>query len=287
MALPIATYESLVLLSEVILSAYPILIKRVNASLFAQTGVRMGTFAGLAAVAAALTGAPLVAGASWTSVFGSGLLNLLHVGASYSAFDALSAGNAMALFYTYPIWNVLGAAITFGEHVPPTSLPWILVALFGAFLLAQPTLGGWSLFGVVAALLAALTETGIYLWFRSTATKEESQPWTNMLHMYGGSSLLWALLAAVGVFAIGRVSGGALKTMLTFNAIVGFLGYALRFYMIPKVSTVAFSMLSFFGVVAAYMFGWFFMGEVPSATQGVGAAAIILANAFLLQKNIA
>lgn len=287
MVLPVAAYESLVLLSEVILSAYPILIKRVDASVFAQTGVRMGTYAGLAALVAALTGAPLAAGATWGSVLGSGLLNLLHVGASYSAFEALPAGNAMALFYTYPIWNLLGAALTFGEHVPLTSIPWLLLALVGTFLLAQPGLEGWSLFGVAAALLAALTETGIYLWFRSTTTEEESQPWTNMARMYGGSGILWVVLAALGVFAVGRVSGGSLGTMITFNAIVGFLGYALRFYLIPKVSTVAFSMLSFFGVVAAYMFGWFFMGEVPSATQGVGAAAIILANAFLLKKDIA
>lgn len=287
MVLPTAVYELFVLLSEVVLSAYPILIKSVDASVFAQTGVRMGTFAGLAAAVAALTGSPVAAGATWGSVLGSGLLNLLHVGASYSAFEVLPAGNAMALFYTYPIWNLLGAAVTFGEHVPPTSLPWVLVALFGAILLAQPSMGGWSLFGVVAALLAALTETGIYLWFRSTTTAEESQPWTNMARMYGGSGLLWVLLAILGVFAVGKVSGGGLGTMITFNALVGFLGYALRFYMIPKVSTVAFSMLSFFGVVAAYMFGWFFMGEVPTATQGAGAAAIILANAFLLRKDIA
>lgn len=287
--MPVATtvYESLVLLSEVILSAYPILIKRVDASVFAQTGVRMGTFAGLAALVGALTGAPLAAGATTGSVLGSGLLNLLHVGASYSAFEALPAGNAMALFYTYPIWNLLGAAAAFGETVPPTSLPWILLALAGSVLLAQPGLGGWSAFGVIAALLAALTETGIYLWFRATTTAEESQPWTNMFRMYGGSGLLWALLALLGIFTVGKVGGGAVTTMVIFNALVGFLGYALRFYMIPKVSTVAFSMLSFFGVVAAYMFGWFFMGEVPTGVQGLGAAAIIVANAFLLRKDIA
>jgi drug/metabolite transporter (DMT)-like permease len=278
-------YESLVLASEVVLSAYPILIKKVDASVFAQTGVRMATFAGLAAIAASVTGAPLLAGITWGSVFGSGLLNLLHVGASYSAFEALPAGNAMALFYTYPIWNVLGAAAALGESIPLSSLPWMGLAALGAVLLSKPTATGWSAFGIAAAVLAALTETGIYLWFRKTTTAEESQPWTNMFRMYGGSALLWVLVAVLGIFAIGRQGAGSLQTMLLFNALVGFVGYGLRFYMIPKVSTVVFSMISFFGVIAAYLFGWVFMGEVPSATQGLGAAAIIAANAFLLRKE--
>lgn len=278
-------YESLVLLSEVVLSAYPILIKKVDASVFAQTGVRMATFAGLAAIAASVTGAPLLTALTWGSVFGSGLLNILHVGASYSAFEVLPAGNAMALFYTYPIWNLLGAAAALGESIPLSSLPWMGLAALGAVLLSKPTATGWSAFGVVAALVAALTETGIYLWFRKTTTTEESQPWTNMFRMYGGSALLWLLAAALGLMAIGRRATGSLQTMILFNALVGFVGYALRFYMIPKVSTVVFSVLSFFGVIAAYLFGWFYMGEVPSAVQGLGAAAIIAANAFLLSKE--
>jgi drug/metabolite transporter (DMT)-like permease len=55
--------------------------------------------------------------------------------------------------------------------------------------------------------------------------------------------------------------------------------------MIPKVSTVVFSALSFFGVVAAYGMGWIFSNEVPSVIQALGAVAIIIANAALLSKS--
>jgi drug/metabolite transporter (DMT)-like permease len=277
-------HEAAVLASEVVLSAYPLLIKKVDASVFLQTGVRMATFAGLAALGAAATGAPLLTGTTWGTVFGAGLLNILHVGASYTAFDALPAGNAMALFYTYPIWNVLGAAVTLGEAIDTANLPWMGLAAVGAFLLAQPSTAGWSALGVSAALLAAITETGIYLWFRANSTEESQEgPWTNMFRMYGGSLLLWGLLAIVGTFVIGKATTGAFASMFLFNAIVGFLGYALRFYMIPKVRTVTFSVLSFFGIVAAYLLGWLFVGEVPTAVQSLGAAAVIAANAVLLR----
>ncbi len=283
-------YEWLVLLSEVVLSAYPILIKKVDASVFLQTGIRMWTFVVCAAIAAILTGAPL-AGFGFTETTVTGLLNLLHVGSSYTAFEALPAGNAMSLFYTYPIWNLLGAAFAFKETIPQASIPWIAIAAVGAILLSQPTKQNWTLLGVIAALVAALTETGIYLWFRKTDEKgrPDEQPWTKMLSMYGGSGILWMILAAVVAFMgsskLFNATSGGIQTMLLFNTLIGFVGYGLRFYMIPKVSTIAFSAMSFFGIVAAYALGWFFVGEVPNMMQTIGAALIILANSVLLTKE--
>lgn len=282
-------YEWLVLLSEVVLSAYPILIKKVDASVFLQTGIRMWTFVVCAAIAALITGAPL-AGFGFTETTVTGLLNLLHVGSSYTAFEALPAGNAMSLFYTYPIWNLIGAAFAFKETIPQTSIPWIAIAAIGAILLSQPTKQNWTLLGVIAALVAALTETGIYLWFRKSDDKGEpdTQPWTKMLSMYGGSGILWIGLALVLMYKWRTwlpTSAGGLKTMLLFNTLIGFVGYGLRFYMIPKVSTIAFSAMSFFGIVAAYLLGWIFVGEVPNIMQAIGAGLIILANSVLLTKE--
>jgi drug/metabolite transporter (DMT)-like permease len=277
-------YESLTFLSEIVLSAYPILIKKVPATLTAQTTIRMVTFTILAGIAAALTGSPLMQGATLANVLGPGLLNLVHVGSSYTAFEALPAGNAMALFYTYPVWNILGAAATFGEHIEPRILPWIATAIVGSVLIAQPTLGNWNIYGVIAALLAAVTETGIYLWFRKEPESQE-QPWTTMTRMYGGSTILLLPLLLLGILAWGKMGTGALSNMLLFNTFIGFIGYAMRFYTIPHVSTVAFSSIAFFGIIAAYMLGWLFVGEVPSVQQGIGATLIVLANLFLLKKD--
>jgi len=301
-------YDSLVILSEIILSAYPIMIKRVNASVFFQTGLRMAVFTVLAAGAAAASGSPLLAASLWsTESVATGLLNLVHVGTSYTAFEQLPAGNAMALFYLYPVFNLLGAAAVLGETIPVANLPWMAVAFAGALLLAQPTPKNWTLVGVVCALLAAATETGIYLWFKAKPAvkpaeetpeahmegfdEPDTQPWTKMIQMYGSSGVLWALLAATLGFAgylakdTFRISLGGLSVIALFNAFVGFTGYALRFYLIPRVSTLVFSVLSFFGVVSAYGLGWLFQGEVPNLTQIAGAVAIIVANGILITKE--
>ncbi len=280
--------SALVLLSEVVLSLYPSLIKLTDASVFLQTGLRMAVFAVGALAAGAATGHLPTGLLSSTSLY-TGLLNLLHVGSSYTAFDLLAGGNAMSLFYTYPFMNLLGASLVLGEKFPLRSLPWLLVAFIGAIMVAQPSPTHWSVIGVVAALVAAATETGIYLWFKSRGDEKESDaPWPKMAQMYGSSGILWAVIALI-VGWIGsstfKLGAGALPHIIGFNTLVGFLGYALRFYLIPKVSTVTFSAISFFGVISAYMFGWFLSGEIPTVVQGLGAAAIVVANAVILRSG--
>ena len=288
------------IVSEVTLSLYPTLIKIVPASVVLQTVVRMLVFTVLAFISAVITRVPLSFAQFLTAETPlTGLLNLVHVGSSYVAFDALAGGNAMSLFYVYPFLNLIGASVLLGETMPVQSIPWLLVAFFGAILVAQPSAANWSMVGVICALLAAATETGIYLWFKKSKESQESQetqetqPWTKMFQMYGASSILLLVgcLVLIGLNWIAPnlffTSGSGFAKMIAFNSIVGFVGYALRFYLIPNVSTVVFSTLSFFGVISAYLFGWVFSNETPTLLQGLGATAIILANTVLLRKEIA
>ena len=284
--------EVLLLTSEIVLSAYPLLIKLVDTSVLFQVGLRMYVYAGLGAAMSIITGAPLFPTQLFSMETGAtGLLNLLHVIGSYVGFDQLAAGNAMALFYTYPVWNILGAAAVFGEKIQLRALPWIGLALAGTLALAQPSRTNWTVIGVVAALIAAITETGIYLWFKSHKDGESDQPYTKMTQMYGSSGVFWTVgvLIALALGFVGKsafkISGGGLSSILLFNSLVGFVGYALRFYLIPKVSTITFSALSFFGVISSYLLSWLFTNEVPTWTQAAGAVAIVLANVMLVRKE--
>ena len=282
--------SGLVVASEVLLSAYPLLIKRIDMSVVFQTGLRLFVFTVLAALIGTVPSLDVLASTETVLMGGT---YLLHIFSSYTAFSLLSAGNAMALFYTYPLWNILGTALLLGEQLDFTTLPWIGVALAGAIALAQPTAKNWSLGGVIMALTAALTETAVYLWFKTHSEKEtqDPTPWTKMVQMFGGGGLLWALAAATATVAglttahMFRSSLSGLAAILGFNALIGFGGYALRLYMIPKVSTVLFSSLSFFGIVSAYLYGWIGANEWPNGVQMAGAAAIILANLVLVAKS--
>ena len=98
--------EFLIIFSEIILASYPILIKWVPTNLFTQIVSRMSVYGCLAFLL--LLGKPKDLGAvSLSGLAGGGLLNLAHVAASYKAFSELPAGNAMAIFYAFPAWNLL------------------------------------------------------------------------------------------------------------------------------------------------------------------------------------
>jgi drug/metabolite transporter (DMT)-like permease len=114
-----------------------------------------------------------------------------------------------------------------------------------------------------------------------------------MIQMYGGSGVLWvmgiAAMSLLGFLAKNTlaINGDGFGKILAFNSLIGFIGYAMRFYIIPKVSTVVFSALSFFGIISAYVFDWIFTNQKPNMLQIAGAVAIIVANAVLVTRETA
>lgn len=284
--------ESLVLFSEVILASYPILIKAVPTNLWTQIVSRMAIYGGMA-FTILLTDLKQLKAVAPVSMAGGGLLNLAHIATSYKAFKDLPAGNAMSIFYAYPIWNLLGAWILLGEEIPLASLPWVGLALIGMFMVAQPEVGSLLTmdkpFATLCAVLSGMTESAIYFFFKFMG-KEEST-FKGMFELYGGS-FMWMLPVILGssfgdMAALPKIdfSWKVWAPMILFNIFIGFTGYAMRFAAIPMVSTLIFSTLNFVGIVAAYLFGYLFQGEKPSWTAMAGAVAIIVANGVLLSKN--
>lgn len=266
--------------SEIVLSLYPILIKVVDTGLDSQILARTATFATLAFALLTRSQFLTILENPLLLVF-LGILNLAHIGTSYLAFQDLPAGPAMALFYTYPLWNLLAAYLIQGERIQLSTLPWFALAILGSLLVVKdikeafepdPKKESNVNRGIFAALAAALTEVAIYL---VTRTYEQTTPFPLMTQLYGGGLILFIL----GMIGTGRpiVSDWKLSTwlpLLGFNAIIGFVGYALRFWSVPRLSVTLFSILSFFGVFSAYAFGARFVNEIPTVQSLIGGALI-------------
>ena len=285
--------EFIVPASEVILASYPILIKSVDTNLWTQVFVRNIVYASIAAFILGF-GKQGFSDISLMNTSGGGLLNLFHVGVSYKAFSELPAGNAMAIFYAYPIWNLIGAYFIFNERIPWYQMPWIVLALAGMLMIAQPNVGtllnAEKPLGLLAAVFSGITESMIYFFFRLLGKEETT--FRGMFELYGGS-LAW-MLPVVGLASLFATSTSlpqidlstkAWVPMILFNALVGFIGYSMRFAAIPYVSTMIFSVLSFFGIVAAFIFGYLFEGEKPSVLAAGGSLAILIANIAILSQR--
>ena len=263
-----------VVVSEVLLSLYPILVKVVPTNFDTGLLARFGVFT----VASLIfySGQPIHLG----KVFLYGLVTLFHVVTSYTAFSNLSAGTSMSLFYTFPIMNIIAGILFLGETISFRAIFFVLLGFAGTLLLSQeipneevkgekPIEVPQSL-AIWAGLLAAFSETLMFLVIRDTKT---TNPIDSMLQLYPGAFILFGLYVLLGQRTIDTNPVNLAKLGL-FNLIIGFGGYTLRAYSINKVSTVVFSLLSFVGVLSSYAFGKLFVGETSSWKTYLGAMLI-------------
>jgi drug/metabolite transporter (DMT)-like permease len=278
--------SSIVLLSEAALSLYPILIKKVETNLGTQLVSRLLTYSVLGFLFASSSDIQ----STWGNVkgiarsFSLGLMTLLHVGTSYYAFSTLPAGASMSLFYTYPIFNIIGAYLLFNETFGLKEILLVLLAFIGTIFVSISTKEeeksgekslSWK--GIAAALAAALTESGMYFAVR---TAKQPDPFYAVLELYPAAlpillSILFAFKSPIDL----RTS--VWTPMILFNTIIGFAGYCLRFYAIPRISTLAFSLLSFVGVLTSFVWGYLFVNEIPTGLSVLGGSLIAAAAAFV------
>ncbi len=278
-----------VFFSESVLSLYPILVKKVPTNLNTQTLARFLVYPLAALIVSGAT--PLKAAYSHGAAknLGLGAINVAHIASSYMAFKELPAGIAMSLFYTYPLWNLFGAALFFGEAFPWHLFPVVIVALIGAALVAfsrtpeeKSNNKPLNLKGITAALIAALTETAIFLAVKGAGAA--TSPFTSVHQIYlGGLPILAAYLLFKSDDPLKAGHEEKVDTsiknwipLILFNGILGFTGYCLRFWSIPRLSTILYSILSMFGVLAAFTWGHFLADE-PIQGQGLVGAGILTA----------
>jgi|LauGreDrversion4_2_1035121.scaffolds.fasta_scaffold02448_5 drug/metabolite transporter (DMT)-like permease len=271
-----------VLFSEGILSLYPILIKTVPTNLITQWFARFLTF-------------PLLAflfepsrPEFHSTTFFAGILNLIHIGSSYLSFHWLPAGIALSLFYLYPLFNVLAGVLFFGESISPVAIPLLLIAFLGVYLITKDSprsdesdpsnkTYGW---GILMGLLAAITETLIFVFVKWNKMSQTASPFYAVKQLYPVGLLFLLTYLAINPSKL-DTNPTHLATLFGFNSLVGFVGYCLRFYVIPKVPTLVFSLLSFVGVLFGYLWGHLFTTDRPRLTSWIGSGLIAFSAFFV------
>ena len=245
------------LVAEGLLSLYPVFVKNIDLPLPLQMWSR---FAAYIAVAALFIDYKYVWDAIRTPLGGALMLvTLVHIYSSYQGFLLLESGPAYTLFYVYPMLILLLAgklsfwlgALTFG----------------GAYLLSSAE----SPEGVAMILLAALTEAFIYFLVKRLKT---SNNWNHLFISYIGGAIL---LSAYYFTSLPDLLKPNLVTSLGINGLIGMFGYVLRFYSMSRLDVFWYAMLSNFGIVMSYVYGYAFNGELVHAQQLLGSLLVVAA----------
>ena len=274
--------SALLIAAEAAMALYPILIKSVPTNLTTQVMARVLTYT----IVAFIIAPSALINKTWGTTEGAatsmslGVLILFHIFSSYVAFTELPAGAALSIFYTYPIWNMVTASLLHGESISFIHFLLVLVAFAGVILIArshakeESEAKDYDLKGIAAGLGAALSETTIYFAVKRWGIESS---YNSLIELYPGAFLLLAgflLLNQEGALFLDK-NPEIWKPLMLFNLLVGVVGFFCWSYAIPRVTTTTFSLLSFFGVVSGFLWGWLFLKEVPSAEALAGAGLIV------------
>ena len=275
--------------AESILALTPIVIKKTPMDPLSTIWSRLLSSA---VIGYFLTGDRSLTPTEWAGATALGYTNLLHVASSYESFRHLPAGQATSLLYTFPLWNLVFSSLFNKESIATRDYLLMGGATAGAILLnldpgiaAPNTLGrtansGWGIFN---GIVMALTESGMYTILKILGWRDPAKS----VWVVSSSAAVW-LAAIVGLQY--TLFGGlpALQgsfsdiTLLTlFHGFTLFSGYWLRFFAVPRLSTVTYSILSYAGLLASYVFGIFFLREQPGWISVAGALIIVACGLFL------
>ena len=294
----------LIILGEAGLSLYPLLIKLVDTNLITQLTIRFLSYTVLGYMGSFIFDNQLTPYNLLEYIY-LGIMNILHVLTSYSAFEILSSGAGYTLFYLYPIFNLIGRNLVYNENIKWHNYLYIILAIVGVYLLTQnqsndkylqensPDYNYYLGLGVGSGLLSAITESVMYLLIKSESRPSAFQQTTRFYSLGGIASLLLiakSLLSSKSNDADTKDESntsffGSLEIqynwqqmleLILFNSLIGFIGYVIIYFTIPRTTTMQFNTLVFIGIIFSYIWGYVLNGELVPWQNAIGSLLIML-----------
>ncbi len=299
------------LISESFLSLYPVFVKKIGLSIPLQLWTRL-----LAYVIISLFFVNYAFIKSNILQYNSlllGFVNLAHIYFSYMGFKYLDSGVSFALFNTYPFMILL-----------LSNSPWnnaYILAIIGfmAFIYEnyihndfkkedikkediQKEDNTWIyhnkfLFGVIMIILSALTEAIIYFLIKGVKTENS---WNHLFISYFLGAVIISIYFLIVYIKKGKIEefnqneddesrkitqNQRIIIALLLNGFIGALGYTLRFYSAYRLNPQIYAILSYFGIIMAYIYGIVMNNEKLTGYKVFGTLCIILANYMILGRK--
>jgi drug/metabolite transporter (DMT)-like permease len=272
---------SSLLVSNLLLSSYPILIKTYvsDISTIVQVLIRVVVYICLALPFLIINGEgiKILTALIDPKYLAISAINLVHIYSSYKGFEYLNTGISLTTFYAYPIIQVILSHILLGTELTRNVIYHLFGCLFGIAILNRNSFLGDSKNigkGFAFITLAALTEALINVFYKAIPS---STPFMSLYTLYAPAFIF--LLIGYGVFHQKEVkestwNNGMLTKVILFNLLIGGVGYLLRLYSLSKISINWFSALSFTSSISAFVLGWLFFKEQITIYHLVGTALI-------------
>lgn len=232
----------------------------------------------------------------WKLLIARGLILLTSYTSYYMAFPALPLAEAVALFFTSPIFVTLLASIMLREKVTPRAWAAVIAGFIGVLIILRP---GSGLFEPAALL--SLFSAASYAFSMVLARKYGADEPTTVMAFYVNAvylvaaALIAGLFSALGISAFGHPSldflvrpwampGTTDLLLMGLCGIIAALGMSLltHAYRMAKANLV--TVFEYTGMVWVPLWGFMLFAEVPRVTTVIGTVIIIAAGFFAVRS---
>jgi len=259
-----------VLVAACIAGTSGIFIKSMGISPISQAWLRMAFPASLMALLMLIDGTAFFRG-RWKKMLMISGLGSIRIVLFFIAFSYTSIGNAVILFYTFPIFAAFFSFLIIKEK---TSLfqRLLLAVAFGGILLSfsnkEFSFGNQDFLGMTAAIVSAIIYSLTVVLFKSESKNYKLKELVFYQNLVGA-----IILFPFFQFAEAQVRDYTLG--LTYGLIIGVIGFGLFFYGLKQLKAVTASALMYMEVVSAVLFGVWFFNETLSTPMIIGGLLIV------------
>ena len=208
---------------------------------------------------------------------------LLYVGYNL-AVVRIPVGVAVLLFYTSPLWVILGTVLLRKERLTPLRGLALLLGLGGVWFAVggrSALSGHLDLLGVLGALASGASYAVYVLGGRYGLGRREPFRMFLQAFLWGTGALLVYGVFSGGAAALVQVRPAGWGAMLYMGAIPTVGGYALLLFALRRVPSSVASLVSMSEIPFAVGWAWLLLGEIPSRGALEGGGLIVASVALL------
>ncbi|MFK5973143.1 MAG: EamA family transporter [Flavobacteriaceae bacterium] len=212
-----------------------------------------------------------------------GLINTLRIYLYLIAFIYTSIGNAVILFYTWPILVGVLGFLFLGEKIDKYQSALLGLTFLGIILAYSDkafSFENQDFLGMMAALGAAFFNAVTVVLFKSEVKNYRNFEMLFYQNFLGVFIFLPFFIWGFDDAKIGDMGLGSLYGLMAGIVVFGLFFYGLKYLKAATAST-----LMYIEVVGAIIYGYWFFGEVLSTNMILGGLLIMTGNFLLIRLN--
>lgn len=249
---------------------------------FRRSGARSGTEGPLAAGGAASAAETGQTTRDLALMAASGLCLAAHFAAWIASLRYTTVASSVVLVSSHPLLVAAASRVIHDEALPRPAYAWAGLTLLGTALVGggDLALGGPAAYGDMLALLGALSLAGYMLIGRRLRLRLDNVTYTAWVYAFAAAAL--ALAASASGVPLWPYPAREWAIFLALALVPTLLGHSLFNWALAHVPATAVSLSNLGEPLGATVLAWLLLGEVPTAAEAAGGAAILLGLAGFL-----